>query len=69
MTADLKFYALQKIGGRMKALAAIVVLIALSGCENGHFFPKGYNQELAYKCDIDPYSPDCLQPPPVFKGP
>ncbi|CAI8721200.1 hypothetical protein EMIT0P253_130039 [Pseudomonas sp. IT-P253] len=53
----------------MKALAVIIVLIALYGYVNGHFFPKGYNQELAYKCDMDPYNPDCLQPPPVFKGP
>jgi hypothetical protein len=52
----------------MKALTVIIVLIALSGCENGHFFPKEYNQEQAYKCDMDPYSPDCLQPPPVFKS-
>lgn len=52
----------------MKTLTVLIVLIALSGCENGHFFPKGYNQELAYKCNMDPYSPDCLQPPPVFKS-
>jgi hypothetical protein len=66
MTADLTFYALQKIGGHMKVLTVIIVLIALYGCVNGHFFSKGYNQELACKCDIDPYNPDCLQPPPVF---
>jgi hypothetical protein len=69
MTADLAFYGLPKIGGHMKALAVIIVLIALYGYVNGHFFPKGYNQELAYKCDMDPYNPDCLLPPPVFKGP
>ena len=53
----------------MKILAAVLILMALTGCESGELFPKGYSQELAYKCDIDPYSSDCLQPPPVFKGP
>jgi len=53
----------------MKALAAIIILIALSGCKGGALFPKGYGPELAYKCDINPYDPDCLQPPPVFTGP
>jgi hypothetical protein len=60
---------LLKNGGNMKILAAVLILMALSGCESGELFPKGYSQELAYKCDIDPYSSDCLQPPPVFKGP
>lgn len=53
----------------MEALAAIIILMALSGCVGGELFPKGYGHELAYKCDIDPYSSDCLQPPPVYKGP
>lgn len=53
----------------MKELTVIIILLTLSGCENGRLFPKGYGHELAYKCQIDPYSPDCLQPPPVFKGP
>lgn len=53
----------------MKALAATIILIALSGCNCGELFPKGYGHELVYKCDINPYDPDCLQPPPVFTGP
>lgn len=52
----------------MKSLAVIIVLVALSGCANSEWFPKGYGHELTYKCDINPYDPDCLQPPPVFKS-
>ena len=52
----------------MKVLSALIILITLSGCTNGHFLPKGYGPELTYKCQIDPYNPDCLQPPPVFKS-
>jgi hypothetical protein len=52
----------------MKALTVIIVLITLSGCANGRFFPKGYGPELAHKCHINPYNPDCLDPPPVFKN-
>jgi hypothetical protein len=50
----------------MKELAVIIILIALSGCVEGHIFPGGYGHELAFECDMNPYSPDCLQPPPVF---
>jgi hypothetical protein len=59
---------LLKTGGHMKALAVIIILITLSGCVSGQLFPEGYGPELAYKCDINPYDPDCLQPPPVFKS-
>jgi hypothetical protein len=52
----------------MKVLVAVMILMALSGCENGHFFPKTLGHELAYRCDINPYDPDCLDPPPVFKS-
>jgi len=50
----------------MKRLMAIVLLMTLSGCANGRFFPGGYGAELAHQCKIDPYSADCLQPPAVF---
>ncbi len=50
----------------MKTLTAILLLVTISGCANGHFFPGGYNAELAHQCKIDPYSADCLQPPLVF---
>lgn len=50
----------------MKTLIAILVLIALCGCSNGQFFPGGYGSELAHKCQIDPYSAECLQPPAVL---
>lgn len=59
---------LLKIGGRMKALAAIFIFTTLYGCAGGQLFPKGYGPELVYKCDINPYDPDCLQPPPVLKS-
>ncbi len=52
----------------MKAFMAILLLITLAGCADGHFFPGGYNAELAHQCKIDPYSADCLQPPAVFKN-
>ncbi|MNT50920.1 hypothetical protein D3C72_1878590 [compost metagenome] len=52
----------------MKILA-LIILIALSGCVSGHWFPKWYSSELAYKCQINPYDADCFQPPPVFQGP
>ncbi|MNP83430.1 hypothetical protein D3C76_1823720 [compost metagenome] len=52
----------------MKALLAIMVVITLSGCAGGEFFPEGYGHELAHKCQIDPYNYDCLNPPPVFKN-
>jgi hypothetical protein len=50
----------------MKALTLILLLITLSGCASGQFFPGGYGSELAHKCHIDPYSADCLQPPAVL---
>jgi hypothetical protein len=56
----------KKIGGYMKSLAAIVILVALSGCSGGEFFPKGYGNQLAHKCQMDPYNYDCLNPPPAF---
>ena len=59
----------KKTGWHMKTLSVILILITLSACKNVHFFPKGYGPELAYKCQTDPYSPDCLQPPPVLKSP
>lgn len=52
----------------MKALAAIFIFTMLYGCAGGQLFPKGYGPELVYKCDINPYDPDCLQPPPVLKS-
>lgn len=52
----------------MKALVAIIVVVVLAGCASGELFPKGYGNQLAYKCDIDPYHYDCLNPPPVFKN-
>jgi hypothetical protein len=53
----------------MKVLAAIMILMVLYGCKGGELFPKGYSHGLAYKCHINPYDPDCLQPPPVLIGP
>ena len=52
----------------MKILTLLLVLMTLSGCANGRFFPGGYGSELAHKCKIDPYSADCLQPPAVLKN-
>lgn len=52
----------------MKALIALMVVIALSGCAGGEFFPKGYGHRLAYKCQIDPYYYECLTPSPAFKN-
>ena len=53
----------------MRALTTILMLMMLGGCRGGELFPKGYGQELAYQCEINPYAPDCLQPPPIFNGP
>jgi hypothetical protein len=50
----------------MKTFTLMLLLIALPGCSNGSFFPGGYSSELAHKCQIDPYSADCLQPPAVL---
>lgn len=50
----------------MKTLAALVVLIAVSGCVDGRPTFKDNGTELAHKCQIDPYHHDCLQPPAVF---
>ena len=53
----------------MKELTVIVLLITLFGCANAELFPgwgRGYTHELAYTCQINPYDPDCLQPPPVY---
>jgi hypothetical protein len=58
----------KKFGGCMKALIAMMVVIALSGCTSGEFFPKGYGNQLAHKCQIDPYNYDCLNPPPALKN-
>ncbi|MCY1440805.1 hypothetical protein D3C76_1131830 [compost metagenome] len=53
----------------MRLLAAIMVLFALFGCIDGRLTIQGRNLELTHKCQVDPYKPDCLQPPPVIKGP
>jgi hypothetical protein len=53
----------------MKILSAIIILIALFGCVDGHLAIQGRDLELTHKCQIDPYKPDCLQPPPVIRGP
>jgi hypothetical protein len=54
----------------MKELTVIIMLIVLSGCANAEIFDEGYSRryghELAYKCHIDPYNPDCLQPPAAY---
>jgi len=54
----------------MKELTLIILLIALSGCARTELFTEEYKRrhghQLAFKCDMDPYSPDCLQPPPVY---
>jgi hypothetical protein len=50
----------------MKALVAIIILIAVSGCIDGRPVLEGHSVELSHKCQMDPYKPDCLQPPPVF---
>jgi hypothetical protein len=60
---------LEKLGGYMKILAALVIFIALIGCVDGGLTIQGRDLELTHKCQIDPYKPDCLQPPPVIKGP
>ena len=52
----------------MKSLMLIIMLNALSGCVSSEWFPKGYGHELAYKCQINPYDPECLQPRPIFKN-
>ncbi len=52
----------------MQAVVLIVMLAALSGCVDGRLVLKGHDSELAHKCRIDPYKPDCLDPPPLFKS-
>lgn len=52
----------------MKVLAVIIVSTTLFGCVNGRLAIEAHNVELTHKCQIDPYKPDCLQPPPVFKS-
>jgi hypothetical protein len=69
MMKGVEIYAFQNCGGYMKALVVIMLLMSLYGCKGGEFFPEGYGHELAYKCDINPYDSDCLQPPPIYKGP
>jgi hypothetical protein len=56
----------KKLKGIMKALAAVIILIAVSGCADGRPMTTNHGTELAHKCQIDPYHHDCLQPPPVF---
>jgi hypothetical protein len=53
----------------MKVLLAITIFVALFGCVDGRLTIQGSNLELTHKCQIDPYKPDCLQPPPAIKGP
>ena len=54
----------------MKEVIVIILLIALFGCANAELFTEEYSRrfghELAYKCDMNPYDSDCLQPPPVY---
>jgi hypothetical protein len=58
----------KKSGGRMKALTVLIILITISGCVNGELVLKRHAPELAHKCHINPYDPDCLDPPPIFKS-
>jgi hypothetical protein len=63
---EFEVYALQKSGAYMKLLAAIIILIMLSGCVVGDcrdplkipMLPKR-DAELAHKCRMDPYKPEC----------
>ena len=50
----------------MKTLALIIGLMALSGCVDGHFFPEGRGHALDFKCEMNPYDPECLQIRPVY---
>jgi hypothetical protein len=48
----------------MKALAVIILMIILysclaGGCTNGRFILKKYDPQLAHKCQMDPYKPEC----------
>ena len=52
----------------MKLLVGLLVLIALHGCEGVRLYPEGLDYELAHKCQIDHYHPDCFDPPPVYKS-
>lgn len=52
----------------MKLLIAIYMLFTLSGCVNDCFIPKTHGEELAYKCQTDPYGSYCLYPPATFKN-
>ena len=55
-------------GVNMKAILAVFIVVAISGCANGQLCPKSYNSELAYKCHTDPYGNYCLNPPAVLKN-
>jgi hypothetical protein len=57
---------LKNLESIMKELAAIIILIAVSGCVAERPMFKNYGTELAHKCQIDPYNHDCLQPPSVL---
>ena len=52
----------------MKTLVVLIMVIVLLGCTNDDFSKRRYDQPLAYKCDIDPYNYECLNPPAVFKN-
>lgn len=49
----------------MKALVMMMVIV-LSGCTVDELSQRGFSQPLTYKCDIDPYNYECMNPPPVF---
>ena len=52
----------------MKSFFILIGNVVLCGCVSGQFFPKVPGPELAYKCKMDPYGSDCLQPPAIFKS-
>jgi hypothetical protein len=48
----------------MKAAIIVIILTALAGCVSDEFIKKTkmipkWDPQLAYRCEIDPYKPEC----------
>lgn len=46
----------------MKLITALILLAVFGvvGCTNGRMVLKKHDPQLTYRCDMDPYRPECV---------
>ena len=55
-------FKLIKAGANMKLITALILLAVFGvvGCTNGRMVLKKHDPQLTYRCDMDPYRPECV---------